>query len=316
MRATPVDRLPRDEERWAFEVKWDGVRALAYVYDGRVVVQSRSGRDVSPEYPELEALSGLDRCVLDGEVVALDPAGRPRFELLQQRINIRGGPAGAQRRATTPIVYLVFDVLYAGGDSCMGRPYEERRATLADLDMPGGIVQVPRHHVGEGSALLAATRANELEGLVAKRLGSLYVSGQRSRHWLKLKNFRRQELVVGGWMPGEGGRRGRLGALLVGYYDGGELRYAGRVGSGFSETELDRLGHLLAPLAARSSPFADEPALPADVKRSGRFVQPRLVAEVAFTEWTRSGTLRAPSYKGLRDDISPTDVRRETAEEP
>ena len=314
MLAVAVERLPPDESQWSYEVKWDGIRAIVYVRDGRVTAQSRSGRDITGEYPELAAIGASEPtdAVFDGELVALDDSGRSSFELLQQRLNLRVGPGGSHRRAEVPVVYMAFDVLYAEGHLTTGLPYEERREHLLRVAPSVGTLQVPRHHVGHGAALLEATRGAGLEGLVAKRLGSPYLPGQRSRYWLKVKNFRRQELVVGGWLPGRGSRLGRLGALVVGYYDdAGQLHYAGRVGSGFSDPELERLRALLAGRARPHSPFADEPALPPEVRREARFVEPDLVDEVAYYEWTRAGTLRQPSYKGLRTDKDAAEVRRE-----
>ena len=312
MRAVAVDRLPPDDPRWGYEVKWDGVRALAYVEGGRARLQSRTMKDITDRYPELALLGrDLDGVVLDGEVVALDESGRPRFERLQQRINVTPGVPVARRAAEIPVSYVAFDLLHHGGRSLLDAPYAERRELLAGLPMPEEVARAPRHHVGQGAALLEASRARGLEGLEAKRLDSPYLPGRRSRLWLKVKNFRRQELVIGGWLPGSGGRAGGLGALLVGHYGRGGLRYAGRVGTGFTEAELARLRERLRALARESSPFAADPALPPDVRRSARFVEPRLVAEVAFSEWTSAGTLRAPSYKGLRDDVDPDAVVRE-----
>ncbi|HET6809877.1 MAG TPA: non-homologous end-joining DNA ligase [Acidimicrobiales bacterium] len=312
MRAVAVDALPPDDPRWGYEVKWDGVRALAYVERGRTRLQSRTMKDITDRYPELAALGReLDGVVLDGEVVALDESGRPRFERLQQRINVTPGPPVMRRAAEIPVSYVAFDVLHHGGRPLLDVPYAERRALLAALALPEDVARAPRHHVGQGAALLQASRAQGLEGLVAKRLDGPYLPGRRSRLWLKVKNFRRQELVIGGWLPGSGGRTGALGALLVGHHGPGGLRYAGRVGTGFTDAELARVrGHLEA-LARSSSPFAPEPALPPEVRRTARFVEPVLVAEVAFSEWTSAGTLRAPSYKGLRDDVDPERVVRE-----
>ena len=311
MRATAVDALPPDDERWAYEVKWDGVRALAYLEGGRVRLQSRTLRDVTDSYPELSVMAGAaDGTVLDGEIVAFDETGRPRFERLQQRINVPPGPAVARRSSEIPVTYVAFDILYSGGRPLLALPYLDRREALGGLALPS-VAQVPRHHVGDGAALLDATARQGLEGLVAKRVDSPYVPGRRSRLWLKRKVFLRQELVVGGWMGGLGGRSGRIGALLVGYHDAGALRYAGRVGTGFTGSELERLGNLLAPLARRTSPFSPDPPLPADARREAHFVEPVLVAEVAFSEWTAGGTLRQPSYKGLRDDVDAAGVVRE-----
>ena len=312
MRAVAVDSLPPDDPRWGYEVKWDGVRALAYVEGGRARLQSRTMKDITDRYPELAVLGrDLDGVVLDGEVVALDESGRPRFERLQQRINVMPGPPVTRRAAAIPVSYVAFDVLHHGGRSLLDAPYSERREVLAGLALPEEVARAPRHHVGQGAALLAASRAQGLEGLVAKRLDGPYLPGRRSRLWLKVKNFRRQELVIGGWLPGSGGRADALGALLVGYYGEGGLRYAGRVGTGFTEAELARVRERLHTLARDASPFGPDPALPPEVRRAARFVEPLLVAEVAFSEWTSAGTLRAPSYKGLRDDVDPGQVVRE-----
>jgi bifunctional non-homologous end joining protein LigD len=204
-------------------------------------------------------------------------------------------------------------VLYLDGHHTVALPYTERRRLLERLSLSGPSWQTPSYHVGDGAALLDATRARGLEGLVAKRLDSVYRPGRRTTSWVKVKNVRRQELVVGGWLGGHGNRAGRLGALLVGYYQGDELRYAGRVGSGFTDQELDRLDALLTPLARAASPFTQPPELPTEVARQGHFVEPTLVAEVAFSEWTHLDTLRAPRYKGLRSDVDPRTVVREVA---
>ncbi len=314
MRAVATDRLPTDESRWAFELKWDGVRSLAFVDDSGVRLQSRNLLDITPQYPELGELAdatGGHRVVLDGEIVAYDEGGRPSFERLQQRINIAGAVRIQRRMAEIGVHYVAFDLLRLDDRSLVELPYADRRRLLQDTVRPQGRVQVPAYHVGDGAALLEATRRQGLEGLVAKRLDSAYEAGRRSRCWLKVKNVRRQELVIGGWLPGEGSRSGRLGSLLVGYYEDAQLRYAGRVGSGLSEADLGRIGQALAGLGRPDSPFAATPPLPPPVRRSARFVEPSLVAEVAFAEWTRSGTLRAPRFKGLRSDRIATDVGRE-----
>jgi bifunctional non-homologous end joining protein LigD len=183
--------------------------------------------------------------------------------------------------------------------------YDERRARLAELELQGPTWQAPAHHVGDGAALLALTRAQRLEGVIAKRLDSTYVPGRRTNAWVKVKNIATTDVVIGGWLPGEGGRSGRLGALVIGIPDeDGVLRYAGRVGTGFTQAELARLGGMLDELAADESPFAGR-----QPPKLTRFVEPRLVARVEFSERTTAGTLRQPSYKGLRDDVAPEDVR-------
>jgi bifunctional non-homologous end joining protein LigD len=205
---------------------------------------------------------------------------------------------------------MAFDVLHVDGEDTTGLTYLERRARLAEILPDGPHWRVPGHHVGDGAAMLAASKERGLEGLVAKQLDSRYEIGRRSPCWIKVKNKCRQELVIGGWLPGEGGRTGRLGALLVGHYEGDELRYAGRVGTGFSDRELVRLGGLLAALARDDCPFSPPP--PPPVPRLARWVEPELVAEVEFTEWTREGILRHPSYQGTRTDKPPREVVRET----
>jgi bifunctional non-homologous end joining protein LigD len=205
--------------------------------------------------------------------------------------------------ASDPVVYMIFDVVFLEGHSLMERPYEERRAVLGELGLRGPTWQTPAHHVGDGEALLELSRAQGLEGIVAKRLDCPYVPGRRSPGWVKVKNVRRADAVIGGWLPGEGGRSGRLGALVVGFHHDGELRYAGRVGTGYTEAELARLGSILKPLARDTSPFEGR-----QPPKATRFVEPELVCLVEYNEVTQAGTLRQPSYKGLRDDIDAADV--------
>jgi bifunctional non-homologous end joining protein LigD len=217
--------------------------------------------------------------------------------------------------ADCPVTYLIFDLLYLDGRSLLDLPYAERREQLEALELDGPSWQTPSNHRGEGKALLRLTEERGLEGLVAKRLDSRYLPGRRSRAWLKVKHTRSQELVIGGWLPGKGGREGTIGALLVGYHteddEGQRLRYAGRVGSGFTEAELERLAGQLEPLETRKSPFEGRPP-----PKQAVFVEPRLVAEVAFREWTAARTLRAPVYKGLRTDKDPAEVVLEVEEPP
>jgi bifunctional non-homologous end joining protein LigD len=208
------------------------------------------------------------------------------------------------------VTYVIFDLLWLDGHSLMALPYGERRARLADLDLDGERWRTPDHVVGHGADVLAASAAAGLEGVLAKRLDSPYEPGRRSPCWIKVKNVERQEVVIGGWMPGEGRRRDRIGALVVGVRENGHLRYAGRVGTGFTEAELDRLRALLGPLQRDSSPF-DAPGEPRP-PGGAVWVEPRHVAEVEFREWTQGGQLRAPSYKGLRDDKESADVVRES----
>jgi bifunctional non-homologous end joining protein LigD len=298
--------LPREDGRWAYEIKWDGVRAIAFVEGGRVRLQTRTGRDVTARYPELRGLGaalGSREAVLDGEVVSLGPDGRPSFQRLQSRMHLTSEHAVRRLSEREPVTYIAFDLLFLDGHSLMGRPYLERREALASLDLAGRAWQAPAHHVGDGAALLAASRAQGLEGILAKRTDCPYTPGRRSGNWIKVKNVRRTDVVIGGWMPGEGNRSGRLGALLVGYMEDDELRYAGRVGTGFDQSELERLGGLLDGLSRDSSPFTGR-----QPPRSARFVEPKLVAAVDYGEWTSARTLRHPVYRGLRDDVAPEDV--------
>jgi bifunctional non-homologous end joining protein LigD len=307
--------LPRDDGDWAFEVKWDGVRAICHSEPGRMRLHSRNLLDITPRYPEIGRLNRAlshHRAVLDGEVVALDAEGRPSFGALQRRMHVSSETAVRRLAKETPVTYVIFDLLWLDGHSLMDLPYSERRARLAELGLgDGGRWRVPDYVVGHGAQLLAATEQQGLEGVIAKRLDSTYEPGRRTPSWLKIKNTSRQEVVVGGWVPGDGKRRDRIGALLVGVRDDdGTLRHVGRVGTGFTEGELDRLADKLRPLERDDSPFA--PGGP-KIPRGAVFADPELVAEVEFREWTDGGQLRAPSYKGLRDDKSAELVVREEA---
>jgi bifunctional non-homologous end joining protein LigD len=299
--------LPPDDGRWAFEIKWDGVRAIAFVQGGRLALRARSGRDITGRYPELrplaEALAGRE-AVLDGEVVAFDGT-RPSFQKLQGRMHLTSEHAVRRLAHEDPVHYVVFDLLYLDGRSLLDRRYDERRAALAQLELAGPTWQAPAHHVGDGVQLLELTRAQRLEGVIAKRLDSPYLPGRRTSGWVKVKNVCSTDAVIGGWLAGEGGRAGQLGALTIGIPgEDGALRYAGRVGTGFTQAELVRLGGLLEPLARADSPFSGR-----QPPKLTHFVEPRLVARVDYTERTQAGTLRQPSYKGLRDDVAPADVR-------
>ena len=314
MLATLSD-LPARDSQFGFEVKWDGVRAIAYWRPGRWRLEGRNLTDITARYPELRALGeelGSREAVLDGEVVAFDEDGRPSFERLQRRMHLTSDTAIRRLAREDPVTYVVFDILYLDGESLLERPYSERRALLADLSLEGPTWQTPVHRQGGGRELLAATAELGLEGVVAKRLASPYRPGVRGGDWLKVKNHNRQELVIGGWLSGKGARSGGIGALLVGFREGSgrtvRLRYAGRVGSGFSQAELRRLKDELGRRARKSSPFSkDGPTPPADA----HFVRPDLVAEVQFSDWTRDGIMRHPVYKGLREDKVAGEVVRE-----
>lgn len=303
MKAVSGTLPPEDDEGWAFEIKWDGMRLLAFVDPGGATplrLQTTHGLDAAGRWPELAALvDAVGRpAVLDGEVVALDDTGRSDFGRLQTR--------------QFPVTFIVFDLLWFDGHDVVGLPYLDRRRLLIDVVDPGDETtpwRVPSHHLGDGDALFEHAETAGLEGLIAKRVDSPYLPGRRSPAWRKVKVRRGQELVVGGWLPGEGNRTGSLGALLVGHYDDTGLRYAGRVGTGFAAAELARLQPRLDDRAADESPFVDE--LPAPVRKTARFVRPEMVAQVGFAEWTADGRLRHPSYQHERDDKDPRDVVRE-----
>jgi bifunctional non-homologous end joining protein LigD len=291
--------LPPDDDRWAFEIKWDGVRAIAYSEPGRIRFESRNHNDISNSYPELKALNralSSHSAILDGEIVAFDENARPSFGRLQGRMHVASETTARRLAKDIPVAYIAFDLLWLDGHSLLELPYTDRRELLRTLELDGPFWQTPDHVVGNGAAMLAASLERGLEGVVAKRLDSPYEPGRRTACWLKIKNVRREDVVVGGWLPGEGRRTNRIGALLVGVPEDGRLRYAGRVGTGFTDAELTRLADVLEQ--RDTSPFADGPAPP----RGAVFVEPTRVAEVEFTEWTGDGMLRHPSYKGLREE--------------
>lgn len=301
--------LPRDDDGWAYEVKWDGVRALVAVEQGRLRMASRRGNDVTAAYPELAGLCrqlGATSALLDGEVVTFR-GGLPDFGLLQSRMHV-AGPSAALLHAA-PVTFLAFDLLHVDGQSMLDCSYDERRAALDALGLAGDHWQVPPAFPGGGEAVLAATKAQGMEGVVAKRRDARYTPGRRTECWVKVKHVRRQSVVVAGWKPGEGGRAGRVGSLLLGVQGEDGLQYAGHVGTGFSAATLTLLGRALATLRRDSSPFGTP--VPREHARTAIWVEPELVVDVEFAEWTRDGRLRHPSYQGLRDDLDPADVVRE-----
>jgi bifunctional non-homologous end joining protein LigD len=313
MSAVLSEHPPRGDG-WAWELKWDGIRALSYVDGGRIRLFTRNGNEVTHRYPELRGLGvelGPRDAVLDGEIVALDDAGRPSFEHLQGRMHVENASAIRRLSSEIPIVYMLFDILWLDGHSLMSQPYAQRRARLSELALAGPAWQTPPHEEGDGAATREVSERFGLEGVVAKRLDSVYTPGHRSPAWVKFKHTTRQEFVVGGWQPGEKGRTGTVGSLLVGYYEGdGDarvLRYAGRVGSGLRRADLERLDRELAARARPTSPFVAGPTPP----KAARWVEPELVVEVRFSHWTASGSIRAPVFMGYRTDKSPDEVVRE-----
>ena len=301
--------LPADEEAYAFEVKWDGMRAIAFSEPGRLRLETRTLRDITAGFPELNRLQrqlGARRAVLDGEIVAFDGAGRPSFQQLQGRMHLANRSQVTRAAKSAPVTYMIFDLLYLDGESLLAADYRTRRRRLEELGLEGPAWKVPPILDGTAADVLEASRKAGLEGIIAKRVDSGYEPGHRGREWLKIKNVLRQEFVIGGFTAGTGRRKDSLGALLVGYYEDGELRYAGKVGTGYSDADLEMLGNALRPRIRKRSPFAH-----GRIPAAATFVRPDLVCECSFAEWTSQALLRQPSFLGLREDKPAADVVRE-----
>jgi bifunctional non-homologous end joining protein LigD len=302
MLATVAETLPTGDD-WVYEVKWDGYRALGYVRGGDAKLVSRNGNDLTGRFSEIarslsRAVKSPD-CVVDGEVCALDEQGRPSFSAMQQ------GKRG------TPLVYEVFDVLEIDGVPVVDRPLRERRERLEELlDRRVTTVQISGLF-DDGEALFEAASKQGLEGVMAKRPGSVYAEGRRTRDWLKVKTHGREEFVICGWTKGEGRRSGSFGSLVLGTYEGDELRWVGNCGTGFTEQTIEELLEAMKPLVRKTSPLAVVPKMPKVRKEDVTWVEPKLVCEVRFAQWTHDGHLRAPVFEGLRDDKFARDVKRE-----
>ncbi|NED19036.1 ATP-dependent DNA ligase [Streptomyces sp. SID9913] len=298
---------PAADARWAYETKQDGQRVVVYLPgDGGIVLRARSGHEITGAYPELlplaDALGGTP-AVLDGEILALDEQGRASFQLLQSRMGLAHAPGRAARRAAAvPVHLILFDVMHLGGRSLLRLPYTRRREELQGLGLAGPSWSTPAALVGHGAEALRATREHGLEGLVCKRLDSVYEPGVRSRAWIKIRNMRSEDVLIGGWLPGKGRLTGLPGAVLVGQRAAGRLRYVGGVGTGWSEDERTELAGLLRAAATDVCPFDPVPAVP-----GAHWVVPRLVGEVRYSTRTRDGRLRQPSWLRLRPDLAPED---------
>ncbi len=308
-------RLP-DGEGYGYEWKWDGFRGCAQVSaTGTARLTSRNGNDLTPAYPELPASLGAALAgrpaVLDGEIVALNPAGRPEFELMQRRAQ---RPPTEKLLAEVPVAYFAFDLLRIGDESLLARPYHERRELLAGyLEPADSRVVIPPGYTRADIApeqMLAAAAEHGIEGVVAKQLTAPYQPGVRSPLWVKHALTHTREVIVGGWRLGAGRRTGTLGAMLLGAYNpDGELIYLGDVGTGFTDDALDHLRDVLAPLARTTKPFANE--VPRERARGARWVEPRLVGEVVYRRLTPDLKLRHTAWRGLRPDRDPDEIRIE-----
>jgi bifunctional non-homologous end joining protein LigD len=284
---------------WAFEAKWDGYRLLVEADHGELRLRSRSGRDLTAEFPQLRSLAadlGEHHVVLDGEVVALDASGVPSFSEMQNRAR------------ATRIEFRAFDLLYLDGRSLLRAKYRDRRKLLETLASAGGL-NVPDLLSGDGAEALEYSRERRWEGVIAKKRDSTYQPGRRSASWIKDKYWNTQEVVIGGWRAGEGGRTSGIGSLLMGIPAAGGLHFAGRVGTGFTERDLTSLKKTLEPLRTDESPFNSR--LSGQDAKGVTFVRPTLVGEVRYSEWTSDDRLRQPSWRGLRPDKDPSQVIRE-----
>ena len=307
MMASPADRPPAGSN-WVYEIKWDGVRAICYIEDGRIRMVSRNGNSFDRQYPELSVIPhnvAAETAILDAEIAVLDEQGRSRFELIQPRIHQTNANEVAHLARKTPVKMFVFDLLYLDGYDLRNVPLLDRKRALAAIVTPGDRIQVSEHFEVKGEEILEAAQQMGLEGVLAKEATSKY-EPRRSRSWLKLKVTGRQEFVICGYTHGE---RATFSSLVLGVYDDGKLRYAGCVGTGFDDKSLAYVYSRLKPLETTKNPFGKR----VDVLRKVTWVEPRLLCEVKFSEWTKDGRLRAPVFLGLRDDKPATEAVREAA---
>jgi bifunctional non-homologous end joining protein LigD len=305
--------LPARDKEWAYEFKWDGVRAMVYVDGGRVRALTRNDKTLMTTFPELHDIGeflGSRSAILDGEIVALDKDDRPSFATLAHRLHLTSKTAIERLAKSSPASFFAFDVPYLEGRSLLSATYDERRAALESLKLQGETFATPPSATNvEGAQIARIAKERGLEGVVAKRRSSHYLPGIRNGDWIKIKNFRTQEVVIGGWTDGQGERAGSLGALLLGVHTDAGFTYVGKVGTGFSTTSRKELLDSLLPLARKTTPFSERLS-PAETALA-HFVRPQVVGEVQFAEWTSDGHLRHPSWRGLRTDKNASEVVRE-----
>jgi bifunctional non-homologous end joining protein LigD len=305
MLATLVDE-PFSDPDWIFETKWDGFRSICFIQNGEARFVSRNQIEMTPQYPELAKVAkqvAAGEAILDGEIVALDKDGMPRFQLLQNKLRIRSGSYAPASKAT--IVYFVFDLLYFDGHDLRNCSVVERKAELAKILRPAGFVKLSEHVESEGKAFFREIEKFHLEGMIAKRADSKYLP-RRSTDWLKVKTIMRAEVVVAGYTQPRG-TRSYFGSLVCGLYRGDELHYVAHTGGGFNEKLLASIHKLMQPLRIDKSPFVKPPKTNEPVQ----WIKPKLVAEVKFSEWTADNRLRQPIFVGLREDKAPKDCRFE-----
>ena len=305
MLATLVDD-PFSDPDWIFETKWDGFRSVCFIKNGKARFVSRNQIEMTPQYPELANIAkqiDAKEAILDGEIVALDEHGMPRFQLLQPRVGRKSGIDAL--RGAAQIVYFVFDLLYVDGYDLTQCTVVERKAKLAEILRPSNFIKLSEHVAGEGKAFFREIEKFHLEGMMAKRAASKYVP-KRSSDWLKIKTVMRSEVVIGGYTQPRG-TRSHFGSLVCGLYRAGDLHYVAHVGGGFNESTLASIYKLIQPLKTDKSPFVDAPKTNEPVQ----WLKPKLVAEVKFSEWTAEHRLRHPVFVGLREDKKPTDCRFE-----
>ncbi|MGC2168924.1 MAG: non-homologous end-joining DNA ligase [Acidimicrobiales bacterium] len=308
-----ASHLPKSDEGWAYEFKWDGVRAMVYVEGGRVRALTRNDKQLTTTFPELREIGeflGARSAILDGEIVTLDKEGRPSFAVLAHRLHLASSSAIERLAKTTPVSFFAFDLLYLDGHNYLSDTYDTRRAALSALRFEGRSFATPPSSTNvKGSAMLRIAKERGLEGVVVKRRSSRYAPGQRNGEWIKIKNFHTQEVVIGGWTDGQGERADSFGALLLGIHADEGFTFIGKVGTGFSATDRRELLAMLKPLARKTSPFVER--LSPRETAVAHFVRPSVVGEVRFAEWTDDGHLRQPSWRGLRTDKSAKEVVRE-----
>jgi bifunctional non-homologous end joining protein LigD len=300
---------PFDDPKWRFEPKMDGIRTIAVIGTEGTRLISRTGRDQTSIYPELSNLAmyvNALQAVIDGEIVAADEQGRPSFERLQQRMNLTGPRDIDRMRKKVPVTMFAFDLLWFDGQDWSQQPLEERRDKLERIVTSSDALRTTIYVDGDGRRLFEAAKQLGFEGVVAKKLGTVYQSGRRSKDWRKIKAVNRMDCVIIGWTPGEGSRSAGFGALILGAYRGDELVWLGQVGTGFTEHTIDDLLTRLRPIETSQRP-SDEPDLRA--LKGAHWVLPELVCEVEYLQITQQSKLRAPSYKGLRPDKLPSDCR-------